>query len=91
MELFCECCSRYFEPLEGIDYSEMSYCPECGGDPGADNIRDQLGWAYCTFMETRFPVVREGLSNESRKKWDSLSFAAKCVIVEKLIKRGVII
>jgi hypothetical protein len=94
--LTCSCCGGFIED------SGYGMCRRCGGDdrveipPGAapdheEKAKKRFGWAKATFCEARFALIRHQLSSENQAKWDGLSYAEKCRMVERLIERGALV
>ncbi len=100
--VICGCCGKGIRhtPDENVHYGLTPYpnddgygmCRECGGNPNADELKEQMGWATRHFYEARFPVVRKNLSTEERrKKWDQAPYTQKVAFVARMIEKGVMI
>ena len=51
----------------------------------------KMGWAMTMFCEGRFDIVRRHLSPEAQAKWDNISYAEKCLVVQAFVKKGIMI
>jgi hypothetical protein len=95
----CSCCGELIKnsPEENTDFGQNSYdegfgmCFECGGDPNSDDIRTRLGWAGCTFFDTRIQIVRERLKPETCAKFTAMPYERQVAFIAHLIEQGVMI
>lgn len=101
--LSCSCCGKGIRNDENVDRDAIPYphdqgfgmCVDCGGDKEADTTTDEglkqaLGWAGRTFYEARFPVIRDGLNEGNKKKWDGLSYRKKVLLVGRMLEKGIL-
>lgn len=82
-------------------------CRECGGDdreeappvksgpgkgwPTEAAYRKRLGWAGEMFYDARIKLLRESMSEENLAKFEAVPYAKKCVIIGKMIEKGMMI
>ena len=97
--LSCTCCGNGLldTPEENVDYGQNSYdtgfgmCRECGGDPEAQDIRKQMGWAATTFYDARIDILQEKLNEKNLAKFNALSYKKKVAIIARMIEKGAMI
>jgi len=95
---FCGCGIRN-NPEENVVFHADPYpkdegygvCRSCGGDPKANNIRDQMGSANTLFFDVRIKKLKEVISEKNRKHFDSLSYEDQCLVIGRYIKAGLMI
>jgi hypothetical protein len=53
-------------------------------------LSKQLDSANRAFYEARFDIVRKKLCSENQAEWDKLPFTRKCLVIQDLIKAGIL-
>lgn len=90
----------YGERLYSHD-NGIGLCRECGGDdrvkakPGKQlsekAVRKRMGWASEMFFDARIEMLRKNLSAANVEKFEKMSYGQKCLIVSKMVEKGVIV
>ncbi len=96
----CGCCGRTIAhtPAENAYYGREPYpadlgvglCRACGGDPDAQDVRERFGWALCTVVDVRIPLVAQRLSHAKRVRFLELPYEGQAVFVLRLMERGLL-
>lgn len=87
---YCSSCGKLFKTDE--TETEGVYCKDCNGYPTSRKIKRRIGKNGQMFFEARFDIVRDRLGKEeNKKKWDKMSYEEKCVMITKLIQKGLMI
>lgn len=100
--LTCDCCGCGVEdtpeanawhgvlPYPG-DIDHIGMCRDCGGDPEARTTRRRLGWAMCTFVDARIPILEARLSAANSARFKAMTYEKKATIVLGMVGKGLII
>ncbi len=85
----------------------FGHCRSCGGYPVTKaeegkpmteaQVKKKLGWAACSFYESRFPIIRQKLAEIAKEhpekahileKWDKMTYLQHCEMVIKSVEKG---
>jgi hypothetical protein len=88
---YCGCCGAPVNVALDVNGEDV-YCNKCMGSPKAKTFKGSIGWAGRMFFDARIPIVRKNLGKEESKlKWDAMSYEKQCAFIGKMIEKGVMV
>ena len=97
-DVVCSCCGLCVARNDNVLLDVIPYpgdlgtglCRSCGGDPGARDSRERLGFVATTFVDARIPLIADALSEKNRRHFLSLPYEKQADFVFRLVERGLL-
>jgi len=67
----------------------FGWCKKCFGDEKSKNFKKRIGLIGQIFFETIFIIIKSYLSEENKKRWNTLTYEQKCYVVAKMIEKKI--